>query len=281
MKRKNHFLYLLSLPALLACEELEIPPSNNFVVEAYITADETVQDITIKETAPLIADSIITVPIDRAQVSLSRAGGTPLLLDYNPATGRYQAPEGMDLPISSAEAYDLAVTLDGITATASTTVPEKPEALSLSDTIIRIPTLTLNFGLREQIEELFNEARITLNWEGEPGRSYFVVIGQRASTPASILPEGIPQQSLDLLSSFRFISEPSEASSFVIIGVALETYGPHIAKVYSVNQEYADLFNSAAQDSRDLNEPPSNISNGLGIFTAFAVDSIAFEVIRE
>ncbi len=35
------------------------------------------------------------------------------------------------------------------------------------------------------------------------------------------------------------------------------------------------------QDSRDLNEPPTNIDGGLGVFSAFASDSVFFQVVRE
>jgi hypothetical protein len=47
-----------------------------------------------------------------------------------------------------------------------------------------------------------------------------------------------------------------------------------------VNKEYEDLFNNLEQDSRDLNEPPSNITGALGIFTAFAADSVFFEIVK-
>ena len=95
------------------------------------------------------------------------------------------------------------------------------------------------------------------------------------------MPEQVPEEAKTLLASFRFISEPSQDSSFEIIGIALETYGRHVAKVYRVNKEYEDLFKNLEQDSRDLNEPPSNIVNAIGIFTAFALDSVFFEVNRE
>lgn len=279
---KHNLLRLSACIFLLlsACDELETPPTKNFVVEGYITAGEPVNDLLIKETAPLIADSILEVPIGRAEVRLQRAGGESLLLDYQPATGRYATPAGSDYPILSDEEYQLEVSLDGETATASTIVPEAPTGLALSDSVLIIPPLTLSFALREQIETLFDEQQATLTWNGPPDRYYFVVIENRVETLDPILPEGVPQDGQDLLSSFRFISEPSQQTSFQVIAIAMETYGLHVATVYSVNQEYVDLFNSAAQDSRDLNEPPSNISNGLGIFTAFAVDSIAFEVRR-
>ena len=50
--------------------------------------------------------------------------------------------------------------------------------------------------------------------------------------------------------------------------------------MYRVNREYADLYNNRVQDSRDLNEPPSNISGGLGIFSAFNSAARGFVLVR-
>ena len=49
-------------------------------------------------------------------------------------------------------------------------------------------------------------------------------------------------------------------------------------KLYRVNEEYADLYEGLNQDSRDLNEPPSNVRGALGVFSAFSADSAFFEV---
>ena len=42
----------------------------------------------------------------------------------------------------------------------------------------------------------------------------------------------------------------------------------------------ADLYESREQDSRDLNEPLTNISNGLGVFSAFNSQTALFEVVE-
>ena len=61
----------------------------------------------------------------------------------------------------------------------------------------------------------------------------------------------------------------------------LQNLGRHVARVYRVNQGYADLYGNRSQDSRDLNEPPCNIVGGLGMFSTFASASLFFEVVRE
>jgi len=261
-----------------ACSEEIAPPSDNFVVEAFITADDLVDNVKVKMTSPIGSDTIISSPIENAQVTLSR-GADEFPLDYDPLTERY-AYSSNDLNIFSGEEFDLTVRVGERLAEASTVVPDKPQNLRLTSTAITIPSLRFQFGLREQINDLFFNERIRLNWDAVEGESYFVVVESRATVNDPILPEQIPNEAKELLSSFRFISEPSENPTFEIIGIALETYGTHVAKVFTVNQEYVDLFNSIEQDSRDLNEPASNVNNALGIFTAFATDSIFFEVQR-
>ncbi len=56
---------------------------------------------------------------------------------------------------------------------------------------------------------------------------------------------------------------------------------PTSVKVYQINQEYADLYENREQDSRGLNEPPSNIKNALGVFSAFNSQEAFFEVVKD
>ena len=66
------------------------------------------------------------------------------------------------------------------------------------------------------------------------------------------------------------MSAPTPADSTTISQLSLTHLGEHRIRLYHVNQEYADLYEGRVQDSRDLNEPPSNIRGGLGVFSAFA-----------
>ena len=276
MKAISYFIYLLPV-VLFGCLE-EVTRTPNFVVEGFIVGRESVNNIKVKEISSLFDEEISTAPITDARVTIfSESQAFPLT--YNSAVGLYEYLEN-DLSIAIASEYRLMVEVGDRTAEATTTVPNAPTGLAVPRETLVVPELRLSFGLREEIATLFNEERITLTWDEVAGQSYFVVIENRVEEVNAILPEGIPPAATELLSSFRFISEPSEEASFDIIAVALETYGPHVAKVFTVNQEYVELFNSLEQDSRDLNEPPSNVSQALGIFTAFAVDSVEFEVVR-
>jgi hypothetical protein len=82
-------------------------------------------------------------------------------------------------------------------------------------------------------------------------------------------------------SPMRIITQPTERDSLTVSAFSLTHYGRHRATLYRVNQEYVDLYASRQQDSRDLNEPLTNIKNGLGIFTAFNCDSVFFYARKE
>ena len=277
MKYLTQIISLFCL-CLIGCSQEVTVGIDNFVVEGFIVANEAVDNIKIKAVSPFNDEELTSSEIADATVEILYEGNV-YPLNYNEITRKYENLNE-SLNIAYNNEYSIEIRVDERIATSSTIVPNPPTGLQLSANKLSIPQLTLNFNLGSQISTLFEEERILLEWDAIDGQSFFVVIENKANTIDSILPEEVPESARELLSSFRFISAPSEETSFEIIAVALETYGLHVAKVYTVNQEYVDLYNNTEQDSRDLNEPPSNISNALGIFTAFAVDSITFNVVK-
>ena len=79
--------------------------------------------------------------------------------------------------------------------------------------------------------------------------------------------------------SFSPIRQKPRAIDSSSVGLlTLTHFGNHRLRLYRINDEYADLYEGLDQDSRDLNEPPSNIVGALGIFSAFSADSAFFRV---
>lgn len=55
--------------------------------------------------------------------------------------------------------------------------------------------------------------------------------------------------------------------------------GPYSAILYTVNKEYVDILTTNTNSSsQQLNNPPGNITNGYGIFTAMQADTIRLNV---
>ena len=102
--------------------------------------------------------------------------------------------------------------------------------------------------------------------------------------------EDNPEFVNDLLAEFqangnarRFfqITEP-EISDFYAINALrdLTQFGTYRIIVYRVNPEYAALYETAGTSSISIASPPSNIENGLGIFTGVSSDTVYLEVIK-
>lgn len=268
-------IYSLSL-FVAACGNID-ESAPKFVIEGFIFAGETVDDIRIKEQIGISEPDSIERLITDAQVILIKDGESyPLVY----AEDSYQYL-GDDLSVETGDLFRLEATVDGRMAYAETVVPEPTSGLSISEPELVVPPIVLSFGLLQQLNELFFTARLTAKWDNPNNDLHFIVVEPVASEPDSIFPTGFPQEGIDFLSSFKFAPQALEIDTFSIIGIALENYGRHRAKVYRVNQEYADLFDNPDQDSRDLSVPPSNVVNGFGIFSAFAADSVFFDIVRE
>jgi len=280
MARFSTILFILTLLAFVGCSSEEEDTQPFYVVEAFIYSGEPVDDIRIKELTPLDSGSDASAPLIRdAMVNLVKEGNI-YSLNFDSNTGKYYYP-GTDLAIETGDEVRLEVEANGRSSYGETVVPMIPDGVRKDIENLIVPELIVSLQLRDMIIGLFESARLIVEWDNLGMDFHYVVIENREEVIDPILPEIVPEEAKELLSSFRFITEPTENTSFDVVGVALETYGTHVAKVYRVNQEYVDLFQNDTQDSRDLNAPPTNMIGAFGIFSAFASDSVVFEVERE
>jgi len=263
-----------------SCEEenLNNIAANQFVVEAFLYAGESIDDIRIKTTFPLADEEDTSTPINDADVTLVRQGKTYTLLASGDQ-GYYYYPED-DLTVETGDLFQLKVVHNGITATAETMVPTPTTGLRISQDSIKVPRIS--FGQdREQVVAAIREfllgSRIVANWENPNNDLFFLVVESVFDTIDPIFPGPV----IDALERFRFVSEPTEEASLEFLAGTLVSFGTYAVKVYHINQEYAQLYENRQQDSRDLNEPPSNVENALGVFSAFNSQEVFFEVVRE
>ena len=278
---KTHISILIAIALLISCENDINDTPDNFVVEAYLSANEPIDQITIKESFGLDIAEDPNVPIADAEVILTKNNGE-FQLEFDPTTGSYSYI-GNDLNVESGDSFGLRVSVDGRTATAQTIVPTMTSGLSVSTPQIVIPPIVAEPGIQGVIQDLFDNARFILNWENPDSDNHFIVV-EKISGTSPIFPTDfpIPQGLLDLIQGFSTVSVPLTGSSYEIPALSLETYGSYRATVYRINDEYVELFESqATQDSRDLIVAPSNVDNALGIFTAIAGAQVQFEVIQQ
>lgn len=269
MNFKNLLIVLISVVILISCNEdtILLPDNTLIVVQAYLYAQEPVRNIRLTETLSIDSDTTAATPINSAEIYLQKGDSSFALVPSAGDSGYYHYP-GTDLQVNPADEFELRIYYQSQEITAGTVVPEKPEGVSLSGETLELLDL---MGMGPGNFELVDSNAVELSWSNENGQLYYVVLDNVEENPIAIDTGNRPFPR-------RFISQPMNRDFYRINQMAVSHYGLHRVKLYRINQEYADLYQSRQQDSRDLNEPLTNIENGLGVFSAFASDSVFFTV---
>ncbi len=268
------FIYISLVFLVFSCEEVvEFDPNlGEPVVEAFLYAGEPVDDIVLKRVLPFGSDQDTVQFIEDANLVIIHNGIEYLLEQVSDNPGHY-IYTGEGLAIIEGETYALSFEFGGLTIYAETTVPNTPEDVSISDSAIRIPQIETLQDLRDLRDNFENT--IDIEWENTSGDYYYITVSNIEESPEDIDPNSI------LPFNFSFISEPTQLDIFPLrLFAHYQQFGLHEAKIYHVNEEYALLYESLEQDSRDLNEPFSNVINGVGVFTAFSSQTVRFEVLK-
>ncbi len=260
--------------ALVAgCDSTSTEPEedNLVVVEAFLFAGEPIDDIRLTETVPL-SDTVEAPPINDASVMLYKNGISYSLVPTGDS-GYYAYP-GDDLAVEIGDTIGIEVSYSGSVATGETFVPEAPVGVSIDRNTLFVPEFGTGMGRGGFNPE---DSQLAVSWDNPDQLLHYVVIESLEDSAEAIIPDEFAR----FQGRFRLVAPPTRGDYHFINMMQLETLGLHVAKVYRVNEEYAQLYENRTQDSRDLNEPPSNILGGLGVFSAFNSDSVFFEVVRE
>ncbi len=265
-----------ALLSVVACGDptVVLPESREPVVRAYLSAGQPVNDIRLTWTVPVGTDTLASQapPINNASLTLVR-GGIRYPLEKAPGDSGYYRYAGTALTVREGDQFTLEATVDGANIVARTVVPVRPSGARVAARTLTVPTLTfMPGGPRPDFAAAFTVVR----WTRTAGSLYFVTLENIEVSPTAIdfgLPRG-------LIGRRRLVFPPTAADSLPINALGLPFLGRYVVNVWRVNEEYAQLYATLQQDSRDLNEPFTNISGGLGVFTAFAADTTSIVVVR-
>lgn len=268
-----------------SCEdEIIYSPEERFVLQAYLYANEPVWDVTVRNAVPLTVADSVGEPINEAAVILYKNDVAYTLVSSSDS-GTYHYP-GDDLQVETGDIFSIETTVGEKTASATTTVPESPSGVFMSTDTIELPEIDpddyLFFETMRDLRALQSEIQLEVFWDNPKNELHFVVIENAEEEQVSIFPDfGGNFTRIGGRGSFRRITPPTRESSYQINFMEIQYWGKYVVKVYRVNQEYANLYENLTQDSRDLNEPPNNIKNGLGIFSAFNSQRVFFYVVKQ
>lgn len=262
---------------LIACTE-EITSNldtQTAVVEGYLFAGHPTDSIFIRQSFSYARENADLITLDDLEVVIT--DNTEAFLLTHQENGYYQ---NLNFIPQSGKTYTLSFDYNGETISAETYIPEK-RAISISEASIALEKIT-GFGGFGGGSPFGEEEAIEITWDNSDGDYYYVVIENIEENPEFVN---------DLLAQFggngfsiRFfrITEP-EISDFHALNTRrdLTQYGTYRIIVYRVNPEYAALYESAGTSSVTIAEPPSNIENGLGIFTGVSSDTVYLEVVKK
>jgi hypothetical protein len=267
-------LLLVWAAALLSggCQEPTSPEDlNRLVVQAYLYADQPVADVYISSSFAIGSTDTAGPPVSAATVRLSRNGTVYTLSPVTDRPGYYRY-EGSDLSVLTGNVFSLDVQWGSQHATASTVVPMPPADIVTSADTVRVRVET-GFG---GMQRVVSDDSCVVRWTGSEGDLFFVALENVDSNAVQITSSSLPG-----MLGMGMPSQPMPQNHYRIRTESLRETGNHVVRVYRVNKEYADLYRSRAQDTRSLNEPLTNIQNGLGVFSAFASDSVGVVVALE
>jgi len=204
--------------------------------------------------------------------------GNKYFLESKNDSGYYHYT-GNELQILEGETYEIEFDYFGNTTKGSTTIPPKPKGLELDQDTLKIYFFDFLDSILSGDSIDFPEPHpILASWDNKGNNYHYIVIENIEENPEEVYPD-----TLGIIGAIDFFvfSEPLQEDEWYINDFEISHLGTHKIKLYRINQEYVDLFSSFDQDSRTLNEPLTNLENGLGVFAGFNSIESTFEAVIE
>jgi hypothetical protein len=192
-------------------------------------------------------------------LKLTLSNGSQTVALTESATGNYTYSDNSFLAVG--KTYTLNFTYDNLAVSASTLMPTRAVGYASTVTAINLPyTSTTSPGTPDAIAVRFT-------WSN-PSLLYHVLVFKNDNDYAFNV-------NAYRNSQLNFYYNVNQATYYDVAYRAFNYLGTYHAILYTVNKEYIDVLNSNANTtSQKLSNPPTNITNGYGIFTAMQADTI-------
>jgi hypothetical protein len=260
-------LFGATIAAAVSCskESAISVPANKPVVEAYLIPGQ-VADIVITKEIPFDDSTQVQQTIDNLTVTINNEGK-----DYPMKSiggGHYVS----DIKILENKTYSLKfVSGEGKTVTSNTIVPARTKNFKADLTeITATPGGPGGHGSGPGGNT--TGSFVALNWTNEPNGYYMIVVESIDPNAEAINSNNNPNGGKG--SPRRFRNRPDIMNTFELQSRQFQYYGLTNIILFHINPEYVALYNAPTNNSQNLQPPPSNVTNGLGIFTGVAADTI-------
>ncbi len=263
---RNFPIILLAL-ILFSCAKNDSALMSDLpVVEAYLQPGSPVK-VKISRKSP--TDDTGTLPVrdlDHLVVKVAYAGDWYTLIPVG--EGVYADTLGM-IAVEPDSAYLLQFGWDDSQVTSSTLVPSKPTGVSQSDTSISMYQWDPDDPPAGQHPD-----PVTIDFTNENAEYYLATIECMETNPVPVFKDSTYVNDM-------FSSSPTTDDVININPMSIRYFGRNRIILYHINPEYSTFFMRQMSTSQNYQEPPTNITNGLGIFTGINSDTLYLRVIQK
>jgi len=250
-----------------SCQKSEFVSFDDLpVVEAYLIPGEKIlvkisQKMPYEDNTPDYMPDVNT--LDIFVIYATRAYQLTLRRD-----GVYVDSSGA-IPVMTDSTYLLHLVYNGNPVTSSTIIPSKPQSVTQSATSITMeqfdPDDPPGPSMPDPVEIMFSNADDSY---------YFVTVECMDSVLVPVIKDSIPSNDI-------FSSQPVTGTEIDIQPMMIRYFGKNRIILYHINPEYLVFFQQQANTSQNYQEPPTNVVNGLGVFTGINADTLYLEVIQQ
>jgi len=237
-------------------------PDKLLVVEAYMYVGLPVTDVRITR---LDINGREGEPVTDATVAIENNGILFPLRHFAEEPGRYYDAIG-DIEVVPGNEYELLIAVDDQQVTATTQVPLPPRELMLNTDLLLVADVE-----SDSVDDSIELEPLQVSWFNPEEDYFFPTLINEINDPIPYLQNRPPDNS--------FINSPIDADNFVIFPDEVMHYGKHSLILYSMEDEFLEIFFTQNSQPSDFVETDvGNIENGRGIFTGFSSDTVYFFV---
>jgi hypothetical protein len=253
-------IFTVLLISFSACEKINLKTAdtNVPVVECYVMPNQPIKVKISKQLVFAAGDTSVTF-LKNLTVKISDGTQTETCTVLNDSTY-------ISSKISGKEngSFTLEFQYNSKSITAETSVPLKPVNLAISDTSFTVPTFGSGGPSGTRPDPIY------ITWDNPEQNYYLVVVENMEDDPTEIGNGNMPKR--------VFRSTPTQSNEQRLEFMNFSYLGKHRIILFRLNAEYAALYETNGTSSVDIVPPPSNINNGLGIFTGINADTVYLDV---
>ena len=274
----KNIAYVVSFILFLSSCEEEVSvltlDNTKAVIAGFLYAGQSIDSIRITESISYSGDGTLKF-IDNLNISISNDQETFTLKSIG--NGYYNYLEHI---IEEGLIYTISLEYGGEQVSASTYVNPKKE-ITLSQNIVELEKIEFSgtLGGGRVIPE---QVIVDISWDNSESDYYFTIVENTESNPEYV--NGIFEflADNDALPQRFFRSEPVITDVHSVNSTReLQFFGNYNITVFRLNPEYAALYESVGSSTISLQEPPTNVENGLGIFTAVTPHYLNLQVVKK